>query len=53
MPVHPLPSVTPTVIGKVPVCVGVPLNTPAADNDKPVGKTPLFKLNVAPPIEPV
>ena len=40
-------------MGKLPVWVGVPLSTPAVDSDKPVGKTPLFKLNVAPPAAPV
>ena len=31
-------SVTLTVMGKVPACVGVPANTPAADKFNPVGK---------------
>ena len=49
---QPLPLVTFTVIGKLPVCVGVPLNTPAADNVKPVGTVPVLIVNVAPPTAP-
>ena len=40
-------------MGKLPVSVGVPLNTPAVDNDKPVGKVPLFNVKVALPTAPV
>ena len=47
------PPVTFTVIGKLPVWVGVPLNTPAADKVRPVGSVPVFKLKVAPPTAPV
>ena len=36
-PVHPLLSIAVTTIGKVPNCVGVPLNTPAEDKPNPVG----------------
>ena len=38
--------------GKLPVCVGVPLNTPAADKLNPVGKVPEFIVKVDPPIDP-
>ena len=41
------------VIGKLPVCVGVPLNTPAVDNVKPVGNVPVLMVKVAPPTAPV
>ena len=37
VPVQPLPSVTLTVIGNVPVCVGVPESSPAAESVRPVG----------------
>ena len=50
---HPFPPVTFIVTGKLPVCVGVPLNNPVDDKVNPVGNTPVFKLNVAPPIAPV
>ena len=53
MPIQPFPPVTFTVIGKLPVWVGVPLKTPADDKLKPVGNVPVFKLKVAPPIAPV
>ena len=46
MPVQPLTSVTFTAIGKEPVCVGVPLNTPAEDNVNPVGNVPERTVNV-------
>ena len=38
--------------GKLPVCVGVPLNTPADDKLNPVGKVPVFIVKVDPPIDP-
>ena len=47
-----MPSVTLTVIGNEPVCVGVPERRPAADNVRPVGSEPLLSENVAPPIAP-
>ena len=53
MPIQPFPPVTFTVSGKLPVCVGVPLKTPADDKLNPVGKVPVFMLNVAPPTAPV
>jgi hypothetical protein len=37
VPGQPLPSVTVTVIGKLPVCVGVPLSVPFVDSVIPVG----------------
>jgi len=40
-----LASVAVTVIGNVPICVGVPPSTPAADSVKPVGKV-LAVVNV-------
>ena len=52
VPVHALPSVTFIVIGKLPVCVGVPLNIPAVDKVKPVGNVPVFIVKVDPPMEP-
>ena len=53
VPIQPCPLVTFMVIGKLPVCVGVPLNTPADDNIKPVGNVPVLMVNVAPPVAPV
>src|SRR5437763_1814900 len=47
MPVQPFASVTFTVIGKVPVCVGVPVRTPADVSETPVGSVPLLMLKVA------
>src|SRR5436305_324480 len=47
---QPLASTTWTVIGKVPVCVGVPERTPAADSVRPVGSVPLLSVNVFAPI---
>ena len=52
MPVQPLPSVTVTVIGNEPPCVGVPERTPFAARLKPVGNGPAV-VNVAPPTAPV
>ena len=37
-PVQVFASDAVTTMGKVPACVGMPLNTPAADKVKPVGK---------------
>ena len=31
----------------------MPLNTPAVDNAKPVGKVPVFMVKVDPPIDPL
>ena len=52
VPVQPLPSVTFIVMGKLPVCVGVPLNTPAVDKVNPVGSVPELIVKVDPPMEP-
>ena len=52
VPVHEFPPVTFTVIAKLPVCVGVPLNTPAVDNVKPVGSVPELIVKVDPPMAP-
>ncbi len=53
-PVQPLESVAVTVKLKVPVCVGVPANTPAVVNDKPGGSAPPVTLNdVKVPLPPV
>ena len=52
VPVHPLPSVTVTMIENKPVCVGVPDSRPAADSVIPAGSV-LAVVNVAPPIAPV
>src|SRR5258708_889258 len=46
-PVHPLASVTLTVIGKRPVWVGVPDKTPAEERERPVGRVPLLMEKVA------
>ena len=53
MPVQPFESVTVTVIGNVPVCVGVPESTPLEARVRPVGSVPLLSVNVAVPIAPV
>ncbi len=48
---HPFESVTVTVIGKVPVCVGVPESTPVVDRLRPVGsvlKVVKFAVPMAP-----
>ena len=34
----------------MPVCVGVPERTPAADSVRPVGSVPLLSVNVAAPM---
>src|SRR5438270_6069366 len=47
MPVQPFASVTLTVIGKVPVCVGVPERTPAVEKESPVGSVPLLIVKFA------
>ena len=43
IPLQPFESVALTVIGKLPVCVGVPERTPAADNVMPAGSVPLTR----------
>src|SRR5260221_4124346 len=53
VPLHVFVSVAFTVIGKVPVCVGVPERTPAVESDIPVGSVPLAIVNVAEPRMPV
>ena len=53
VPIHEFPPVTFTVIGKLPVCVGVPLNTPAVDKVNPVGSVPVLIVKVDPPTAPV
>src|SRR5207253_1163324 len=52
VPLQPLPSVALTLIGKLPICVGVPERTPAADSVRPLGSA-LVVENVAPPMAPV
>ena len=47
IPEHPLESVAVTVIGKLPVCAGVPLRTPAT-KVMPVGKVPVSEKVIAP-----
>src|SRR5260370_42513826 len=37
VPVHPLPSVTVTTMGKLPDCSGVPGRRPAGESDRPAG----------------
>ncbi len=51
MPVHPLESVAVIVIGKLPVCVGVPESI-APEKLNPVGSVPV-KANVVVPMPPV
>ena len=41
-------SVAFTVIGKLPVCVGVPARTPAAESVMPLGKTLVVEKFVVP-----
>lgn len=48
---HPLASVAFTMIGKGPVCNGVPANTPAVDKVIPLGNG-LAEVNVTAPIPP-
>src|SRR4051794_5275110 len=50
MPKQPLPSVAFTVMGKLPTTVGVPERRPALDSVRPAGSTPLFSVNVVPPM---
>ena len=52
VPVQPFASVALTVIGKVPLCVGVPERTPTEDSDMPVGSA-LAVVNVTVPLPPV
>ncbi len=53
MPLQVFVSVAFTVIGKVPVCVGVPERTPAVESDIPVGSVPLAIVKVAVPRMPL
>ncbi len=53
MPVQPFESVTITVIGNVPDCVGVPESKPELDKPKPAGKLPEDNVKVAVPTAPV
>jgi hypothetical protein len=48
LPEQPLPGVAVTVIGKLPVWVGVPLRSPDVDRVIPDGSVPLVMANVAP-----
>ncbi len=41
-----VPLVAVSVTGKDPLCVGVPESSPAADNVRPVGRTPVVTLTV-------
>ena len=41
-----VPLLADTVPVEIPACVGVPVISPEADNDKPFGKAPLVTLNV-------
>ena len=52
-PVQPFASVTSTVIGNDPPCVGVPERTPAVESVRPVGSVPLLIVNVTGRIPPV
>lgn len=52
VPIQLLLSVTFTVIGNVPVCVGVPLSVPFVASMRPVGKV-LDVLNVTGVMPPV
>ena len=52
MPVQLFPSVAVTVIVKVPVCVGVPLNTPPVERVKPDGNV-LVVVKVVVPVPPL
>ena len=47
VPVQPFASVTLTVIGKLPVWVGVPESTPALESVIPVGRVPLASVKVS------
>jgi hypothetical protein len=51
-PVQPLESVATTVIGKVPLCVGVPESVPSAASVMPVGSV-LEVVNVTVPMPPL
>ncbi len=42
-----------TVIGKVPVCIGVPERTPALERLSPDGSVPLASVKVAVPMAPL
>ncbi len=53
VPVQPFASVALTVIGKEPVCVGVPESVPFAASVRPAGSVPEARLNVTAPMPPV
>jgi hypothetical protein len=53
MPVQALLSVALTVIGKEPVCVGVPESVPLVANDRPVGRLPLLRVKFTVPTPPL
>src|SRR5438270_467465 len=53
VPVQPFESVTLTVIGNEPLCIGVPERTPLAESDRPLGNVPLASENVAGPLAPL
>ena len=53
VPVQPFESVALTVIGNVPVCVGVPESAPFAASVRPVGSVPLASENVVVPMPPL
>ena len=53
MPVQPFASVTLTVIGNVPVCVGVPESVPFVASVRPAGSVLAVSVNVAAPIAPL
>src|SRR5437868_7087323 len=53
MPLQPFESFALTVIGKLPVCVGVPERTPFDASVKPAGNIPPASENVVVPLAPV
>src|SRR3954451_19451155 len=53
VPLQPFESVALTVIGKLPVCVGVPDRTPLLASVRPVGNVPLASEDVVVPMPPL
>jgi hypothetical protein len=53
VPVQLLSSVTVTVIGNEPVCVGVPERTPFGARVRPAGSVPLARVKTGVPMAPV
>src|SRR5207302_8226243 len=53
MPLQPFESVALTVIGKLPVCVGVPERTPFEASVRPAGNVPPASENVVVPTPPL